>query len=105
MHTQALKELRDIQAGFFLLFLSLSESHFSSPSFDFRQGLNSNNRPVSAQTKLGSFSMHFQGAAAAVRERVRMEKEWGGCMHGVEGAEPDMTVEKQSGTREQITVG
>lgn len=44
---------------------------------DFRQGSDSNNRPVSGQTKLGSISIHFQGATAAVRERVRVEKEWG----------------------------
>lgn len=44
---------------------------------DFRQGSDSNNRPVSGQTKLGSISIHFQGATAAERERVRVEKEWG----------------------------
>lgn len=31
-----------------------------------------NNRPVSGRTKLGSISIHFQGATTAVRERVRV---------------------------------
>lgn len=51
-------------------FSFLSHTHFSSDA-------QSNNRPVSGQTKLGSISIHFQGAATAVRERVRVEKEWG----------------------------
>lgn len=33
---------------------------------------------------------------------MRVKKEWGVYMHGVEGTEPDMTVEKQSGTQEEI---
>lgn len=70
------KKLRDILASFFssvrLQFFSLRPS-----ATDLRQGSDSNNRPVSGQTKLGSISIHFQGAATAVRERVRVEKEWG----------------------------
>lgn len=75
----------------------------------FRQGSDSNNRPVSGQTKLGSISIHFQGATTAVRERVRVEKELGGggvyARYGgrsVEGAKPDMTVEKQLRIQEEI---
>lgn len=79
MHTQSKKKLMDILASFlFSLFLcqTFIFPHPSSTS-DFRQGSDSNNRPVSGQTKLGSISIHFQGAATAVRERVRVEKEWG----------------------------
>lgn len=52
---------------------------------DFRQGSDSNNRPVSGQTKPGSISIHFQGAVTAVRERVRVEKGVGVYMHGMVG--------------------
>lgn len=85
----------------------LSDLYFSSfpPSAsDIRQGYDSNTRPASIQTKLGSISIHFQGAATAVRERVRVENEWGGGggMYGryggssVDGAKPDMTVETKN---------
>lgn len=76
MRNAYFKKLRDILASFFS---SVTLPFFSPrPSdTDFRQGSDSNNRPVSGQTKLGSISIHFQGAATAVRERVRMEKEWG----------------------------
>lgn len=74
------KKLRDILASF-LYSIFLCQTLIFSPlppsTTDFRQGSDSNNRPVSGQTKLGSISIHFQGAATAVRERVRVEKEWG----------------------------
>lgn len=81
----------DIWPAFFSSFFSVSVS------FD---------RPVCGQTKPGSISIHFQGAATAVRERVRVEKEWGVCVYAwcggrsVEGVKPDMTVEKQSRIKE-----
>lgn len=84
-----LRKLRDILASFFFLlcfvvFLCQLLIFPLPPSAsDLRQ--HSNNRPVSGQTKLGSISIHFQGATAAVRERVRVEKEWGVCMRGMVG--------------------
>lgn len=99
------EKLRDILASFLFSWFLLSESHFFSLSLppsasDFRQGPDSNNRPVSVQTKLGSISIHFQGAATA----VRVEKGVGGVHaryggRSVDGAKPDMTVEKQKTTK------
>lgn len=105
-----LKRLRDILASFLFSLLLCQTLIFPLPpsASGFRQGSDSNNRPVSGQTKLGSISIHFQGAATAVRERVRVEKEWGGGVYAryggrsVEGAKPDMTVEKQSRIQEEI---
>lgn len=70
------EKLRDIRATF-LFSLFLCQTFFLSSTPDFRPASDSNNRPVSLQTKLGSIFIHFQGAATAVRERVRVGKEWG----------------------------
>lgn len=109
MHTKSLKYSGP--ACFFSpVVLSVSQFFPSLPpsllASDFRQGPVWNNRPVSVQTKPGSVSIHFQGATAAVREHVRVEKGVlegaRGCVRAhyigrsVDGAKSDMIVEKQN---------